>query len=245
MKNKFLKISLTVLTFLVFAVGGLYLAFDKGYLRMNYPSFEKYPVHGLDISHHQPKVDWEKLDRKYVQFIFIKATEGVTHKDSLFQQYWQEAKKRNIPVGAYHFYTFCTSGKAQARNFIESVPYDKTDLPPVIDLEYDGNCKFDNRMKDLLYEIGEYINTVEEYYGKKVIIYSTPELYKRYIANNFKDNPVWVRDIYFEPKLENNRKWLFWQYANKGRLDGIDVFVDINTFVGNRDDFDKLFFSND
>ena len=43
-----------------------------------------YEVHGIDISHHQGKIDWELLahnrEAKFpIHFVFLKATEGGDH----------------------------------------------------------------------------------------------------------------------------------------------------------------------
>ena len=110
--------SLGAILIIALVITGLYFAYTKGYIRMNYPSFEEYPVQGIDVSHHQQTIDWGKLDKQSVQFAFIKATEGGNHKDSLFQENWRLAIHHNVPVGAYHFFTFCKDGDAQARNYI-------------------------------------------------------------------------------------------------------------------------------
>lgn len=218
----------------------IYKAAMNGYIRLNYPSFAKYPVHGIDVSHHQHDIDWDKLDKQYVQFAFIKSTEGATHQDSRFVENWSAAKNLNIPSSAYHFFTFCTSGTAQALNYINIVPNDSTSLPPTIDLEYGGNCKEKNRVADLHKEIEDFITTVESHYKKKVIIYTTKEFYNNNIAHKFPNNPIWIRDIITEPELEQERVWLFWQYTNRGKLDGIDTFVDINAFMGSIEQLNKF-----
>lgn len=214
-----------------------------GYVRLNYPSFQTYPVQGIDISHHQHWIDWDTLlqeDGKYVQFVFVKATEGATHKDSRFQENWKAIKNKNLPRSAYHFFTFCTSGTDQAANFIAHVPLDSSDLPPAIDLEFSGNCQQSNRLPNYVEEIKNYISIIEKHYKKKVIIYSTKDFYDLHLRDSFLNNPIWIRDIYKEPKLENNRPWMFWQYANKGRLKGIGELVDINVFRGSRAELDSL-----
>ncbi len=120
-----------------------YHAFYAGYVRLNYPSLNEFPVQGIDISHHQNKIDWQKLsqEKDQVQFVFIKATEGGDFKDTQFQSYLQRANEYSIPAGAYHFFTFCRSGKEQADHFIQTVAGHNMLLPPVIDLEFGGNCK--------------------------------------------------------------------------------------------------------
>lgn len=233
---------LLIILFVIITIAGfvIYKALTNGYIRLNYPSFETYPVHGIDVSHHQQEIDWNSIEKEYVQFAFIKASEGITHQDTLFQRNWSEAKQLGIPVSAYHFFTFCTSGVEQAKNYISTVPIDSCSLPPSIDLEYGGNCKKENRVKDLQKEIYDYIEMVEAFYKKKVIIYTTNEFYDNYVANHFPDNPIWIRDIIYTPNLPDDRSWLFWQYTNRGRLRGINTFVDINTFYGSEADFKKL-----
>ena len=215
-------------------------AYNQGYIRMNYPSYEDYPVQGIDISHHQQYIDWTKLDRQAVQFALIKATEGGNHKDSLFQENWRQARLNNIICGAYHFFTFCKDGDEQARNYIHYVPKDSIDLPPIIDLEYGGNCMKENWKEDLIVEIAKYFEIIEDHYQRKVIIYTTNEFYKNYLMNKFPDNPIWIRDILSEPDLPDGRGWLFWQYTNRGRLEGINTPVDLNAFVGSEEEFVKL-----
>ncbi|MDU1892281.1 MAG: GH25 family lysozyme [Dysgonomonas sp.] len=240
MKVKYLLIFFIGTVIAVLLAGAIYVSFTNGYIRMNYPSFEKYPVQGIDVSHHQKKIDWAKLDKKSVQFAFIKATEGGNHKDSMFQENWREARKNNILSGAYHFFTFCKDGEEQARNYIHYVPKDSIDLPPIIDLEYGGNCQESNRKEDLIFEITKYFEIIEDHYQRKVIIYTTNEFYRNYLQNQFPDNPVWIRDILSEPNLPDGRKWTFWQFTNRGRLDGIDTVVDLNAFWGSREEFEKL-----
>lgn len=229
----------TILLVVLFFSAGLYYTYNQGYIRMNYPSLTEYPVQGIDVSHHQQKIDWARLDKKLVQFAFIKATEGGNHKDSLFQQNWREAIHNNIPVAAYHFFTFCKGGDEQARNYIHYVPKDSIDLPPIVDLEYGGNCK-ENRKEDLIAEITRYFEILEDHYQRKVVIYTTNEFYKNYLINQFPDNPIWIRDILSKPNLPDGRNWLFWQYTNRGKIEGINTPVDLNAFNGSREAFEKL-----
>lgn len=239
MKNKYTSLILILILIISILGTGIYYIYKKGYIRMNYPSLAEYPVQGIDVSHHQKHIEWNKIDKNLVRFALIKATEGGNHKDSLFHHNWREAIRNDIPVGAYHFFTFCKEGEEQARNYIHYVPKDSIDIPPIIDLEYGGNCK-ENRKEDLIHEITKYLEIVEDHYQKKVIIYTTNEFYRNYMVNQFPDNPIWIRDILSKPDLPDGRNWLFWQYTNKGRLDGISTIVDQNAFNGSEQDFKKL-----
>lgn len=240
MKSWRIVIAFVAFALLVFIVTGGYYAYYQGYIRVNYPTVEEYPVQGIDVSHHQQKINWGELDKTVVHFAFIKATEGGNHKDSLFQQNWRDAITHGIPVAAYHFFTFCKEGDAQARNYIHYVPKDSIDLPPVIDLEYGGNCQRPNWNENIIAEIDKYLEIIEDYYQRKAIIYTTNEFYKNYLINQFPDNPIWIRDILAKPKLPDGRNWLFWQYTNRGRVKGINTVVDMNAFNGSKADFEKL-----
>lgn len=211
--------------------------YNQGYIRMNYPDFDTYPVHGIDVSHHQGYIEWSKFDEESVQFAFIKASEGVDHKDSLFRVNRILAAKYNIVIGAYHYFSFCRGGEEQARNYIETISVDSSDVLPIIDLEYGGNCSKQNRLPNLINEVRRYIDIVERHFKRKVIIYSTNEFYKNHLQGEFVANPIWIRDILSTPNLPDNRRWTFWQFTNRGRLDGVNSVVDLNVFNGSKSKF--------
>jgi lysozyme len=214
--------------------------FFKGYVRFNYPSFEEYPIQGIDISHHQGEIEWDKIPKENVSFVFMKATEGGDYVDPKFAENWKNARSRQFPVGAYHFYRLCKSGVEQANNFIATVPREDKQLPPVIDLEFGGNCETDKSEEQILREIQEFMELIQAHYGQTPIIYATKEFYEDYLQNRFKENPIWIRDIYRKPALVDEKEWILWQFANRGHLEGIDFYVDLNVFNGNREDFEEF-----
>ena len=57
------------------------------------------------------------------------------------------------------------------------------------------------------------------------------------IGGNFPGYPLWVRSIYFRPSRKVRGDWLFWQYADRGRVAGIEGFVDLNVFNGGPEQF--------
>lgn len=236
---KKLYIALVVGVLLILGGWFCYKLAQNGYVRMNYPSSEEY-LHGIDVSHHQQEIDWDVLlseESDYVQFVYMKSTEGATHVDSLFKENWDATRLRNVPRGAYHYFTFCTSGEEQARNYIDVVPVDSLALPPAVDLEFGGNCKEENRLDNYIDEVKKFITILEAHYNKKVVIYSTRDFYEQYIVNDFLENPIWFRDIIKKPTLEKGRSWLIWQYTNRGKLKGINTPVDINAFDGDKEGF--------
>lgn len=230
MRKRLLTLLLIAIVCSVFIPFLLY----NGYLHFNYPSFKEFPIRGIDISHHQGNINWKELEKENISFIFIKATEGGNFKDPKFKENWDHAKSSKYAVGAYHFYSLCKTGTEQADNFIASVPKEPGSLPPVIDLEFGGNCKAEKSKDQVIREIQDYIDKMKDHYGEPPIIYVTTDFYTIYLINNFKECPIWIRDIYSKPKLPDNREWLFWQYANRGHLSGIKGFVDLNVYKGDR-----------
>ncbi len=206
--------------------------FDSGTLRFNYPDREDFPVQGIDVSHHQGEIDWQAIPKGEVQFAFIKATEGGDHKDKRFQENWDAALAVGIVPSAYHFFSFCKSGAEQAANLIATAPKQKGCLPPAIDLEYGGNCSERPSKEAFIKELTVLSDSLFSYYGQRPILYSTPTFYEEYLDGEMQDHIYWARSILGEPDLSDARDWQFWQFTDKGELQGIKGPVDLNTFQG-------------
>ncbi len=222
----------------------VYRLFDLGYLRLNYPSRERFPVHGIDVSHHQGEINWQKLKTQGIDFAFIKATEGGDHVDRKFVENWSASKAAGMARGAYHFFSFCKSGVEQARNFLRVVPVESDALPIVIDLEFGGNCKRELTESNLAREVSDFVRETKKSFSSRPIFYVTPEFFDRYLENHsqlFPPHTLWLRSIFFEPKQETCERWALWQFANRGRLKGIGGPVDLNVFCGSQSQFNEMF----
>ena len=179
---------------------------------------------GIDLSHHNGRINWDALSSAPVDFVYLKATEGRDWKDTRFQENWLEASQRGWHVGAYHFYLLCRNGAAQADNFIQSVEVREGTLPPAVDLEYAHNCTPEGPKEAVLAEIGDFLEALEAEYGAPPVLYTTPEFHRDWLAGRFPDNPVWMRSLSGPPGGDV----LIWQYSMKGRVPGVDGFVDLN-----------------
>lgn len=189
----------------------------------------QYPIKGLDVSNHQGAIDWKLVaNTKRYTFVYIKATEGHDYTDDYFLKNWKEAKKNGLLVGAYQFFSTRSSGAEQASFFIAFVPKANDALPPVVDVEIDlkkDPTKIREELTNLLIEL-------ENYYHKQPILYVRYDTYNAYIKGYFSEYPLWVRDIFKFPTY--NSDWLIWQYSNRGRVNGIQNYVDINVFKGTK-----------
>jgi lysozyme len=214
---------------------------QRGVFRFNYPSRDQFPVQGIDVSHHQGEIAWPKLRGGPAAFAYIKATEGADFVDQDFQANWAGAEAAGLVPGAYHYFTLCTPGATQAANFILVAPRPATGtLPPAVDLEFGGNCGTRPPRAKLQAELRDFLALVEAHWGCRATLYVTQDFYERYVAGGFGANPLWVRDVFRQPRLADGRAWHVWQYANRARMDGIREFVDLDAFAGSEADFARF-----
>lgn len=184
---------------------------------------------GLDLSHHNGRIDWSRLDAAPVDFLYFKATEGGDWKDPRFLENWREATTRGWLVGAYHFYRLCMPGTEQAANFIQSVEVRDGTLPPAVDLEYAHNCEPRGSTAETLAELDVFLTALEAEYGARPVIYTTPEFHADWLAGTYDDYPLWLRSLgEMPPRTLNGRAPDIWQYTMSGRVPGIEGRVDMN-----------------
>lgn len=222
----------------VLAAGLAALGLSRGWWRAAHPELERFPVWGLDVSHHQGAIDWARVaeDRR-LRFVYLKATEGGDWKDKRFEENWSAARKAGLRVGAYHFYTFCTAPELQAQNFLAVVPRDADALPPVIDLEFGGNCQLRRSADEVRADVATLAEALARATGKTPILYVTGQAFWAFVQHRDLHLPLWVRSLWQEP---TEPAWVFWQFANREQVDGITGPVDMNVFAGDESAFERL-----
>jgi lysozyme len=74
------------------AVAALAFAlYRSGAVQLVRPDPARYPIRGVDVSHHQGSIDWTQVAGDGVQFAYLKATEGRDHRDARFAANWSGA----------------------------------------------------------------------------------------------------------------------------------------------------------
>ena len=209
------------------------------------PVAQSYPVHGVDVSRYQGQVDWQQVRASGTRFAYIKATEGGDHADENFALHWMLAKDAGVARGAYHFYYWCRPVQDQIKWFFKHVPVEKNALPPVLDVEWYGaaseKCPKKVPRDEALKRIRTFLTAIEKHYGKRPVIYTTIDFYREILDGALTEYPLWVRTVNAEPhERYGNRRWVFWQYTDQGRVPGIRGNVDRNAFVGTEDDWRRF-----
>lgn len=241
----FLIVSFLSASCFIFYLG--YLWWQSRQLQfVRYPEFgipipAAYDIHGIDVSRYQQTISWEAVKQMNVQgiqlgFAFIKATEGVSNTDPYFKRNWRKSKQAGVIRGAYHFFIATRDGKLQAKNFIKHVDLKTGDLPPVLDIEQTYKVNPEQLRK----ELKAWLDTVEDYYSVRPIIYTYLDFYDKYLKGYFDDYPLWVAH-YLQPHQPRiSRDWTFWQHSEQGRVNGIVSKVDFNVFNGDSVSFRSL-----
>lgn len=209
----------------------------RGTIRLNTPSRADFPVWGVDVSHYQGDIDWETLAAQGVRFAYIKATEGSGHTDERFVENAQNAALAGVPAGGYHFFSFESAGKTQAENFLSALRDQPLSLPCAVDFEFYGEF-FDHPpdVEATRAELRALLEALEAETGRKPVLYATSRSYRMYLQGAFDGYPLWIRDVYLWPALSlPGGDWTFWQYSDKGLLDGYqgeEQYIDLNVFHG-------------
>lgn len=194
-----------------------------------------FPIKGIDISAHNGVIDFEKVAADSVDFVYIKATEGMDFCDSRFAENIAKARKAGLKVGPYHFFRFNTSGAEQARHMLVTVGDIDTDLPWAIDVESWGNDRNYDR-SDVIRQLRGMITVLRDE-GKQVIIYTNKNGYGHFVAPGFGDVPLW---LCAKQQVRPGQRWEFWQYSHTGRVDGIDGDVDLNVYRSDSTEWAKF-----
>ncbi len=197
----------------------------------DYP--EGYDIMGIDISHYQSTIDWDrlrnaKINGRPVRFVIIKASEGVSIFDENFNDNFHWARQNDMIRGAYHYFKPATDATRQAEYFLKQVHLLEGDMPPILDIEERGNKPLKQFQDDVL----TWLEIVQSFYGVAPIIYTGYKFKIDYLNQKvFDEYPFWIAH-YYQKKLKYKGEWTIWQYTDCGKVDGIEGYVDLNIFNG-------------
>lgn len=240
-KNK-LKSIIVVSTLVLISLILGYHFHQKSSRGKTFDKNNKYQIKGIDVSHHNPILDWTEVKSQNVNFTYLKATEGVTHDDRNYRYNYKLSKENDIKTGSYHFYNFGISGREQAKHFIRIAKCKSGDLIPAIDVEHSRANPYSQDksfVKNVIKELKIMESELYEYYGVHPMIYTNLDCYKLYINDSFPDNPIWISSLNNEPN-DDIKNWVIWQFSHTGKLDGIEGDLDLNYFRYTFDDLKKI-----
>ena len=187
-------------------------------------------VHGIDLSHYQGQVFWETVgENTKMAYVYLKATEGGDKIDERYERNIELAHRYGLKVGSYHFFRPKTPLYQQLQNFKTQCRPGEQDLIPMIDIETTGGLPVDMFCEQLL----RFLQMVEVEYRQKPLVYTYRNFYNKYLVGKIDDYKLMIA-MYLdeEPVLADGRDITMWQYTSKGRIMGINGYVDKSRFMG-------------
>ena len=201
-------------------------------------------VQGLDVSGHQPSVDWQQQWNMGARFAYVKATEGSYFTSDSFNSQYQGSRNVGMIRGAYHFaIPNGSSGSDQARFFVQNGggwSADGYTMPPVLDFEFNpyagrtingfyfGNTCYDMSPAQLASWVRDFGSTMQSLTGRLPVIYTNTSWWRQCLGDppGFGNYPLWVASY---PATATNdagpvpSSWdtySIWQYSSTGPFAG-------------------------
>jgi GH25 family lysozyme M1 (1,4-beta-N-acetylmuramidase) len=190
-------------------------------------------VEGIDVSEYQPTVNWSRVRASGRRFAFIRVSDGLRYVDGSFDSHWSGARGAGLLRGAYQFFRASQDPVAQADLLVRKVGrLGAGDLPPVVDVESNDGVS----SATLVANLRRWIERVREGTGREPIVYTAVGFWDALAANTseFARQKLWVANYGVRcPYLPRDwSTWTFWQYSDRGNVDGISGNVDLNVFNG-------------
>lgn len=188
-------------------------------------------VHGIDLSHYQGEVFWETVgENTKMAYVYLKATEGGDRIDSYFERNIDLAHRYGLKVGSYHFFRPKTDLERQMRNFMTQCLPGEQDLIPMLDVETTGNLPVEEFRDSLM----KFLWLMEATYCQKPLVYTFRNFYNKHLQGGLLDDYPLMIAMYTneEPVLADGRDITMWQYTGKGRIVGVNGYVDKSRFMG-------------
>lgn len=187
-------------------------------------------IKGIDISHWNGDIDFNKVKASGIDFVIIKAggSDYGFYTDKKFKSNYEKAKAAGLFVGAYYFvgrkFYGIESGVADAKRFIKMLSGMQFEYPVFVDIETtdarykelatDAALAFCEEMKKAGYFVGIYASDISGF--KEKLNKDSLSGYAQWVAR------------YSDKEPSYNTKWEIWQYSSKGSISGISGSVDLD-----------------
>ncbi len=209
--------------------------------------FDKCKIYqGVDLSKHNGTVDFAKMKKAGVKYVILRAgyrgyaSEGTMNKDVKFDEYITAAAKQGFDIGIY-FYSQAittTEAKQEAKKTVDIIKSYKKyiNLPVAFDYEFAevSSGRFDKAWKNgtlnktKCTKIAKAFCEKIKYYGYNPMIYANKSFLSEVIDGKelAKSYPIWMAN--YTTKTTYNGAFYIWQFSSKGKINGIDGYVDSN-----------------
>lgn len=191
---------------------------------------------GIDVSHHNGKINWKKVKDAGVSFAMIRLGYGTSKGgivDRKLDYNYNQAKKYGIKIGFY-LYSYADNTK-EARNEAKFTikllkKYGDVDYPIAFDFEnaYRNKKKYRKANTKIITAYCDYL----ENKGYDTTVYSYLDFLKKSVYHKkVSKYGIWLakwtyrEDNFTDSGISNVQMW---QYSDRGKIKGIKGVVDLN-----------------
>ncbi|MEY8413888.1 GH25 family lysozyme [Lachnospiraceae bacterium 62-26] len=185
---------------------------------------------GIDVSHHQGEINWEKVKASGIEFALIRCGYGsdFTSQDD---RYWlrnvSECERLGIPYGVY-LYSYAKNTQealSEARHVLRLIKGHKLSYPVYFDMEDDSTIGSD------FGAIAEVFCSTIQNAGYAVGVYANLDWWtNRLTDSRFSNWYRWVAQ--YNTSCGYTGDYAIWQYTSSGSVSGISGKVDMNYLIG-------------
>ena len=186
---------------------------------------------GLDVSHHQGKIDWEKVSKSDVDFVIIRCGYGnnlTSQDDKYFAQNVAGCEKYNIPYGIY-IYSYALSksdAKSEANHVLRLIKSTGAKPTYPIYIDYEDSSQNGLTPKQLGNFATTFFNkTIAA--GYKAGVYANLNWWTNKLTDSrFNQWTKWVAQ--YNSACSYTKPYQIWQSTSTGKVPGVNGNADLN-----------------
>lgn len=202
---------------------------------------DKNAAEGIDVSAWQGDIDWKKVKAAGINFAMLRVgyrgqTEGKIHEDEKFEQNIKNALAAGVEVGGYFFSQAVTKAEAEeeAAYVIQKLAPYKIKWPVVFDWEpgegettSSASMRTDPVTPEKVTQFVKAFCSKVKTYGYQPCYYTNKNMaYSTFNLKELEAYPMWYAEYKDLPSFYYH--FDIWQYASKGKVDGVGSTVDLN-----------------
>lgn len=193
-----------------------------------------YTKAGIDVSQWQGVIDWGKVKASGIDFVMLRVgfrgnTVGKIYEDTYFERNIKGALENGVEVGIYFYSMAKNEAEAleEAAWVCERIKGYNITYPVAFDLEEFDRNRLEGVSNVQLNKNADAFLKYVDSKGYTPSLYSSKcELYDRWDIARFNYSEIWL--AHWVEETDYTGRYGMWQYTDKGRVDGIGEYVDMN-----------------
>lgn len=184
-------------------------------------------IRGIDVSRHQPSLDWHKVRASGVAFVYMKATEGATYRDPKLEEHYRGARGADLQIGFYHYARPYNDPAAEVGNLLRTTAELRHGLPFALDIETNEGTLGREQVTTFCVR---WLEELERRTGERPMVYTYTHFAKSWLGKELGRWPLWIAHYGVDRPGANGvwQEWSMFQYTDNGRVPGYGGPIDCN-----------------